>query len=56
IEANGGKVSSGITGNTDYLLAGENMGPEKHKKALALGVEIVDEAAFFEKIAKTSGE
>ncbi|MDE6514949.1 MAG: NAD-dependent DNA ligase LigA, partial [Bacteroidales bacterium] len=26
IEANGGKVSSGITGNTDYLLAGENMG------------------------------
>ncbi|MDE6439999.1 MAG: NAD-dependent DNA ligase LigA, partial [Bacteroidales bacterium] len=56
IEAHGGKVASGVTGNTDYLLAGENMGPEKRKKALALGVEIVDEAAFFEKIAKTSGE
>lgn len=56
IEANGGKIASGVTGNTDYLLAGDNMGPEKRKKALALGVEIVDEAAFFEKIAKTSGE
>ena len=54
IETNGGKISSGVSRNTDYLLAGDNMGPEKRKKALALGVEMVDEAAFFEKITKTT--
>ena len=54
IEANGGKILSSVSRNTDYLLAGDNMGPEKRKKALALGVEMVDEAAFFEKIAKTT--
>ena len=54
IESNGGKISSSVSRNTDYLLAGDNMGPEKRKKALALGVEMVDEAAFFDKIAKTT--
>ena len=54
IEAKGGKSLSSVSRNTDYLLAGDNMGPEKRKKALALGVEMVDEAAFFEKIAKTT--
>ncbi len=50
IEANGGKVGSGLSRNTTFLLAGDNMGPEKRKKALALGIEMIDEAAFFEKI------
>lgn len=47
IEANGGKVASSITGKTSYLLAGENMGAEKRKKALALNVPMVEESAFF---------
>ncbi|MDE7149537.1 MAG: NAD-dependent DNA ligase LigA [Bacteroidales bacterium] len=48
IEANGGKITSGVSRNTDFLLAGDNMGPEKRKKALALGVEMVEESRFFE--------
>lgn len=52
IEANGGKVSSGLSRNTTFLLAGDNMGPEKRKKAMALGIEQIDETAFFDKIRK----
>lgn len=44
IEAHGGKVVGGVSGNTDYLVAGENMGPSKKSKAEKLGVEIIDES------------
>lgn len=47
IEANGGKNSSSVSGNTDFLLAGEKPGPEKIRKAGELGITILDEAAFF---------
>lgn len=43
IESHGGKVSSSISKNTSYLLAGEKMGPEKRKKAESLGVKIISE-------------
>ena len=46
IVAHGGKNSGSISGKTAYLLAGEKPGPEKLKKAEALGVEIIDEAYF----------
>ena len=46
IEQHGGKVSSSISGKTDYLLAGEKMGPEKLKKAEKLGVAIISEADY----------
>ena len=46
IEAYGGKNSSSISGKTDYLLAGDKMGPEKRKKAESLGVPIITEAEF----------
>lgn len=46
IAAHGGKNSGSISGKTSYLLAGEKPGPEKIKKAEALGIEIIDEAAF----------
>ena len=46
IVAHGGKNSGSISGKTSYLLAGEKPGPEKMKKAEALGVEIIDEAGF----------
>ncbi len=46
IEANGGKVSGSISKKTNYLLAGDKMGPEKRKKAEELGVIILSEAEY----------
>lgn len=46
IEQNGGKNSGSISGKTSYLLAGDNMGPEKLKKAQSLGVKIISEDDF----------
>jgi DNA ligase (NAD+) len=41
IEENGGKNAASVSGKTSYLLAGENMGPEKRKKAESLRVRII---------------
>lgn len=46
IESNGGKIGSSISKNTSFVVAGENMGPAKLKKAADLGVPIIDEEEF----------
>ncbi|WP_299224328.1 NAD-dependent DNA ligase LigA [uncultured Psychroserpens sp.] len=46
IEDNGGKVSSSISSKTNYLVAGDKMGPSKRTKAEALGVSIISEEDF----------
>ncbi|MBE7443405.1 MAG: NAD-dependent DNA ligase LigA [Flavobacteriales bacterium] len=46
IEQNGGKVSGSISKKTNYIVAGENMGPSKLEKANELGVAIIDEQQF----------
>lgn len=46
IEANGGKNSGSVSKKTSFILAGENMGPEKRKKAEELGIRLVDEDEF----------
>lgn len=46
IEANGGKNVGSISKKTDYVLAGENMGPAKLEKAQKLGIPIIDEEQF----------
>lgn len=46
IERNGGKNSGSISKKTDYVLAGENMGPAKLEKATSLGVPVIDENTF----------
>ena len=51
IVAHGGKNSGSISGKTSYLLAGEKAGPEKLKKAEALGVEVISEAEFMNMIS-----
>jgi DNA ligase (NAD+) len=48
IEAHGGKVGSGVTGKTDYLVAGDGIGPSKLEKAVQLGVQIISEDQFLE--------
>jgi len=50
IEANGGKVSSSISSKTSYIVAGDKMGPSKKEKADKLGVALITEAAFLDKI------
>jgi DNA ligase (NAD+) len=46
IELNGGKNSGSISKKTSFVLAGDNMGPEKLKKAESLGVKIINEDDF----------
>ncbi|WP_289021111.1 NAD-dependent DNA ligase LigA [uncultured Salegentibacter sp.] len=48
IEDNGGKVSGSISGKTNYLVAGDNMGPSKLTKAEKLGTTIISEDEFLE--------
>jgi DNA ligase (NAD+) len=50
IEQNGGKNVGSISGKTSYVLAGENMGPEKLKKAEKLGIPILSEDDFIKMI------
>jgi DNA ligase (NAD+) len=50
IEANGGKVLSGISGKLDFLLAGDKLGPSKLEKARKLGITILSEQEFEEMI------
>ncbi|MBQ1201709.1 MAG: NAD-dependent DNA ligase LigA [Alistipes sp.] len=53
IESHGGKNQSGVSGNTDYIVAGENMGPAKLQKAEKLGVTILTEQQFIELIGNS---
>lgn len=46
IEENGGKVGSSISAKTDYVIAGENMGPAKLEKASQLKIPIISEFQF----------
>jgi DNA ligase (NAD+) len=50
IAAHGGKNSGSISGKTAYLLAGEKAGPEKLKKAEALGIKVITEEEFMNMI------
>ena len=52
IEHNGGKNSGSISKKTDYVLAGENMGPAKLEKATKLGVPVIDEDTFLQMIGE----
>jgi DNA ligase (NAD+) len=51
IEDNGGKVASSISSKTSFVVAGDNMGPSKKTKAESLGVPIISEQEFMEKVS-----
>lgn len=53
IERNGGKNVGSISKKTDYVLAGENMGPAKREKAQALGIPVIDENQFLAMIGES---
>ena len=50
IEDYGGKNSGSVSKKTDFILAGENMGPAKLEKAQSLGVQVISEQEFLEMI------
>ncbi len=50
IEDNGGKVSSSISKKTNYIVAGDNMGPSKLTKAESLNIPIITEQDFIDMI------
>ncbi len=50
IEDNGGKISSSISSKTSYIVAGDNMGPSKKDKATQLGIELINEHEFLQRI------
>ena len=50
IEDNGGKVSSSISSKTSYIVAGDNMGPSKKAKAETLGITLLSEYQFLQKV------
>jgi DNA ligase (NAD+) len=52
IETNGGKNSTSVSGNTSFILAGENMGQSKKEKAQELGIPLVSESEFLKIIGE----
>ena len=50
IEKNGGKNAGSVSTKTNYILAGENMGPAKLEKAKKWGVKIISEVEFLKMI------
>ena len=51
IEINGGKISTSVSSNTNYLVAGNNLGPAKYAKANDLGVPIINEMSLIDLIS-----
>lgn len=50
VELNGAKLVKSISQKTDFVVAGEEMGPSKLEKAKKLGIEIISEEEFLERI------
>ena len=56
IELHGGKNVSSISKSTDFVVAGDNMGPEKRRKAEKLGIPILSEMEFEKLLSSVSFE
>lgn len=50
ITSNGGSLVSSISGKTDFVVAGDKMGPSKLEKAKKLGIKILTEEELLEMI------
>jgi len=52
IEKNGGKNATSVSGNTSFILAGDNIGPSKKEKADQLGVPLLNETEFLKLVGE----
>ncbi len=52
IESQGGKVTGSVSGNTDYLVIGENPGGSKYRKAQQLKTPMIDETGLYELVGQ----
>lgn len=52
VESHGGKMASGVTSKTNYLIAGSGIGPSKLEKAEKLGVPLISEDDLMEMIGE----
>ncbi len=52
IETHGGKNVGSVSGKTDYIIAGDNMGPAKLEKANRFGIKIISEDDFLRMIGE----
>ena len=50
IEKNGGKNTSSVSSNTDYIIAGEDMGPAKREKAEKLSIPLISINEFLQMV------
>jgi len=50
--AHGGKLMKSVSKNIDFIVAGENPGPEKIQKAKALNIKIIDQSKFLQLISE----
>jgi len=55
IESFGGKVTTSVSSNTDFLVAGEKAG-SKVTKAKSFGIEVLDENQFLQKLKSAEGK
>ena len=46
VEMHKGKKADSVSASTSFIVAGENMGPEKRQKALKLGIPVITEDEF----------
>jgi len=56
IEQHGGKNLSSVTGNTHFIIAGDDMGPTKREKARKLGVPLISEGEFMRMIEEVTSD
>jgi DNA ligase (NAD+) len=50
IESAGGKTAGSVSGNTSFIVAGNDMGPAKLAKARELGIPVISEDEFVKMI------
>jgi DNA ligase (NAD+) len=55
VEANGGKILSGVSSKLDFLVVGEDAGSKLEKAKKIASIQILDEAAFIEMITTVNG-